>query len=160
MDSIIKRKIRSVAPSGQIIEITLRGLDEACLEGMRGIASESFEKSWTAEEFNYFIKHPSGCSVGAFIGQELVGYFLALLAQGELDIVSIAVKKTLRRCSVAENMMDYVMKLPDVTTSFLEVDESNLGAIRLYEKLGFKRYGLRKKYYNGKKDAVLMKYPL
>ncbi|MGZ7144902.1 GNAT family N-acetyltransferase, partial [Streptococcus pyogenes] len=40
---------------------------------------------------------------------------------------------------------------------FLEVRESNKAARGLYEKFGFKKVGLRKKYYqNPVEDAVLM----
>jgi ribosomal-protein-alanine N-acetyltransferase len=40
----------------------------------------------------------------------------------------------------------------------LEVASTNGRAIRLYEKLGFKEDGMRKGYYDGKEDAVLMTY--
>ena len=44
---------------------------------------------------------------------------------------------------------------------YLEVACDNLIAIRLYEKIGFKSYGIRKKYYSISKDkkidAILMK---
>jgi len=38
----------------------------------------------------------------------------------------------------------------------LEVNEKNLPAIHLYEKYGFKKVGLRKKYYDNKFDAYIM----
>ena len=40
----------------------------------------------------------------------------------------------------------------------LEVRSSNLGAIALYEKLGFTQVGLRKNYYrNPKEDALILR---
>jgi ribosomal-protein-alanine N-acetyltransferase len=47
-------------------------------------------------------------------------------------------------------------KRKNVCTIFLEVNTINSKAISLYEKFGFARYGIRKKYY-GENDAVLMK---
>ena len=38
-----------------------------------------------------------------------------------------------------------------------EVNEKNINAIKLYEKFGFKKIGLRKKYYNNIDNAILMK---
>ena len=38
----------------------------------------------------------------------------------------------------------------------LEVKASNSAALALYEKFGFVRCGLRKKYYHNTEDAVLM----
>ena len=38
---------------------------------------------------------------------------------------------------------------------FLEVSNLNKEAIRLYQKLGFKKNGLRQKYYQDGSDAIL-----
>jgi len=43
------------------------------------------------------------------------------------------------------------------TAATLEVRIDNYPAIRLYERFGFKREGIRKGYYNrGTKDAIIM----
>ena len=112
---------------------------------------------YKTNRFAYFVEHESGFCWGAFFQGRLIGYFLGLLVLGELDIVSIAVAKEFRRCSVCETLLDCVLGLPSVNKAFLEVESDNLPAIRLYEKRGFKQYGVRKKYYAGIKDAVLMK---
>ena len=39
----------------------------------------------------------------------------------------------------------------------LEVRESNVPAIKLYEKFGFEVCGIRKKYYDNVENAVLMR---
>ena len=41
-------------------------------------------------------------------------------------------------------------------TITLEVNENNLSAIRLYDKFSFDKLGIRKKYYNGESDAIIM----
>lgn len=38
----------------------------------------------------------------------------------------------------------------------LEVNGKNLPAIHLYEKYGFEKVGIRKKYYDNKFDAYIM----
>ena len=38
----------------------------------------------------------------------------------------------------------------------LEVKEKNVPAIKLYEKYGFEKVGIRKKYYNGIDNAIIM----
>ena len=53
-----------------------------------------------------------------------------------------------------------LLKEKGVSTLFLEVNEKNVSARKLYEKAGFEQVGLRKGYYelNGKKfDALLLK---
>ena len=38
----------------------------------------------------------------------------------------------------------------------LEVNENNISARNLYEKYKFEIVGMRKKYYNGKDNAIIM----
>ena len=47
-------------------------------------------------------------------------------------------------------------QISDKIQAIFGVDVSNEPAIHLYEKFGFKSLGLRKKYYEGKFDAILM----
>ena len=47
-------------------------------------------------------------------------------------------------------------KKQNLTSITLEVNDKNFQAIKLYEKFGFKRIGLRKKYYNNTDDAIIM----
>ena len=50
------------------------------------------------------------------------------------------------------------------TSLWLEVRESNHGALALYEHVGFKRVAVRKRYYplkiNQREDAVVMQLTL
>ena len=39
---------------------------------------------------------------------------------------------------------------------YLEVSSSNMPALNLYSRLGFKKVGIRKKYYQDGMDAILM----
>jgi [ribosomal protein S18]-alanine N-acetyltransferase len=157
MDSIFKRQIRSHNASGQLVEVVIRRLGRQDLGAIRTIASESFDTVWKEKDFDYFVQHPSGFCWGLFIEHKLVGYFLSLLVQSEMDIVSIAVSKAWRRFGLAAMLLQYVWEFPVVSKGFLEVESGNESAILLYEKIGFWKYGLRKKYYGGIKDAVLMK---
>jgi ribosomal-protein-alanine N-acetyltransferase len=50
-----------------------------------------------------------------------------------------------------------VAKAAGMDCSTLEVRAGNLGAIRLYERLGFKSEAVRKRYYpDNQEDAVVM----
>ena len=53
------------------------------------------------------------------------------------------------------------MLLPGYKTVTLEVRRSNLAAIHLYETSGFKRVGVRRRYYaSDGEDAIVMLYDL
>ena len=54
-----------------------------------------------------------------------------------------------------ENLINKSIEL-GASTITLEVDENNSPALHLYEKYNFKKVGLRKKYYNGINNAVIM----
>lgn len=158
MDQIFKRQIRSLSSPGQLIQIEIKDLSISLLPEIIDIAKESFEKVWNEKEFAYFISHDSGVCFGAFDNSRLIGFFMGLLSYGELDIVSVAVLKEYRRRGVAENLIECVVSLPQIEKCFLEVEAGNPSAIKLYAKMGFVEYGIRKKYYAGVKDAVLMKW--
>jgi ribosomal-protein-alanine N-acetyltransferase len=112
---------------------------------------------WKEDEFAFFINHEQGLCLGAFREHTLVGYLLCLLVQGELDIISVAVASKVRRCRIAEALLKTALGLEKVSQAFLEVESQNQAAISFYEKVGFKKYGIRKKYYEGQRDAVVMK---
>ena len=79
----------------------------------------------------------------AEIKDEIVAYCGAYISFEEADISNVAVK-ALRRKNVAENMLNklfYECGEKGVSDITLEVRETNVPAISLYEKLGFGRSG-------------------
>jgi len=79
---------------------------------------------------------------------------------GEAHITNVAVHPDYRERGVGAGLV-YAMLCDIVVlghkSATLEVRVDNYPAIRLYERFGFTRAGIRKKYYdNGKKDALIM----
>ena len=73
--------------------------------------------------------------------------------------MNIVTKKNMRNIGIASQLLTEVIrycKNLNLKSIYLEVNENNLSAIHLYEKYGFKRIGLRKKYYNNTDNAILM----
>jgi len=91
---------------------------------------------------------------------KILGYIGIWNVCGEAEIINIAVRPEERRKGVGkfllENIFSYCRE-KEVISLNLEVRESNLAARSLYEKLGFETIGERKKYYDGKETAILMK---
>lgn len=157
MGKIIKRQIRSHDAPGGLIEFEIKSLTVADIPAIIRIAKVSFEKVWTREEFEYFILHSSGFCFGIFFQGVLISYLLSLLVLGEVDVVSIAVIPEKRRQRFGEVFLEFLWESPEIRRIFLEVEADNIPALALYKKAGFEQYGLRRKYYEGKKDAILMK---
>ncbi len=91
----------------------------------------------------------------------ITGYHFFWLVSDEIHILNIAVDPEYQGCGLGTRLMQFAInfgKERGATCAFLEVRVSNLPAQQLYAKLGFKRIGLRKRYYSdNKEDAYVMK---
>lgn len=63
------------------------------------------------------------------------------------EINNIGVVEKFRRMGIAKALFDSAYNAAKAEKWYLEVRESNLGAISFYEKLGFERVGMRKNFY-------------
>jgi ribosomal-protein-alanine N-acetyltransferase len=93
----------------------------------------------------------------------VVGYVCLAVLFEESQILDIAVAPDQRGSGLARLLMEHAISLAlekGAEVMALEVRETNVAAIALYEKLGFKRVGVRLKYYEGRDDAVLMEHKL
>ena len=77
-------------------------------------------------------------------------------------IISVAVLDEIRRKGIASAMMRHVMEktreVGGIEVIELEVRESNVGAIKLYENFGFIKAKILERYYADGESAVLMSY--
>jgi ribosomal-protein-alanine N-acetyltransferase len=93
-------------------------------------------------------------------GEMVCGYVAIWLMVDQAHISSIAVRASHRRRGVGELLMIATIELAQSlnhNTVTLECRVSNNGAITLYEKYGFKRMGVRPRYYSdNQEDAYIM----
>ena len=97
-----------------------------------------------------FIAKRDGRATGLILGREV-------LDEGE--ILNLAVAKGNRKQGEGAALSRQMMKsfaARGVQHIFLEVRESNLGAIAFYESLGFRRVGRRQGYYQQPPEAALI----
>lgn len=121
------------------------------------VASLSFPKPWTVQDFRYFLEQPSCYALGIANSENtIVAYFLGLLVSGDLDIVSIATVPEMRRQGLGDTLLSHAQRDTQVQKMLLEVDTLNESALNLYKKHGFKLMGVRKKYYENTRDAYFM----
>jgi ribosomal-protein-alanine N-acetyltransferase len=140
-------------PELQVVVIDCRHI-----EAVRAVAALSFQRSWSPQDFGYFLAHECRLVGGIFDGERLVAYFLGLVVQGELDIISVATHPDFRRRGLAEKLLRWACAQGNVQRAFLEVSTANESAIALYRKLGFHPLSVRKGYYDGQVDAQLMRW--
>ena len=87
---------------------------------------------------------------------EIVGFIGTRTILNELEIMNIVTREDKQNKGIASNLLSYVIRKNIVNKINLEVNEHNIKAIKLYRKFGFQDVGIRKKYYNGKDDAIMM----
>ena len=80
------------------------------------------------------------------------------VAPGEHEILNLAVAPEARRMGIGRALLRHVLE-GSPGSWFLEVRESNLSAIKLYESTGFRASGRRSGYYSGSSElAIVMHY--
>ena len=97
-----------------------------------------------------------------FIDKKLVGYYVALLAADECQLLNLAIHSDFQNNGYGHYLITHLKKIcvnANVASIFLEVRSSNKKAIRLYEKNDFNELGIRNNYYKnniGWEDGILM----
>lgn len=97
-----------------------------------------------------------------FIENKLVGYYVALLAADECQLLNIVIHSDFQNNGYGHYLIAHLKKIcvdANIASIFLEVRASNKKAIRLYEKNGFNELGIRNNYYKnniGWEDGILM----
>ncbi len=87
------------------------------------------------------------------------GYICFWMLQGEMEIQNVAVRMQERRTGGARYMLVAAIeeaRRHQCRSAWLEVRPSNMAAINLYQGLGFRQVGVRKRYYDDGEDALLM----
>ena len=87
---------------------------------------------------------------------QIVGFISTQTVLDELEIMNIVTRQDKRNRGIASNLISYVIRKNNVNKIKLEVNENNKVAISIYKKFGFRPVGLRKNYYHGKENAILM----
>ena len=93
---------------------------------------------------------------------KVVGYISIYNFMGEANLQKIAVLENERRNGIATQLIDYAileLKKRNAEKLYLEVNERNLIAISVYEKLGFKKVSTRNNYY-GNDSAIIFEMKL
>ena len=92
-------------------------------------------------------------------GKEISGCVFGTRLDEEAEILNLAVRRKHRRKGDGRKLVERIMeqwKKDGATRAFLEVRESNVGAIKFYEGLGFQQIGRRKGYYAGPEEDALV----
>jgi [ribosomal protein S18]-alanine N-acetyltransferase len=133
-------------------------LSEASARDAPAIArlhAASFRRGWSDSEIERMLLERNTVAHRAAAGRRLHGFILSRLAAGEAEILSVAVASARRGRGVARALLDlHLRRLAGLGAKavFLEVDEHNEPARRLYRRAGFREVGRRAGYYQENRD--------
>lgn len=138
----------------EIKEMTLSDLKQ-----IENTLETEFDNFWNANILESELKNTLSKYIVAKIKTEIVGFAGIIDTLDQFEITNIVVKKDFRKNGVGNALIAELIKLAQINNKdkiILEVNKTNLPAIKLYEKNGFQNIGLRKKYYNNTDDANIM----
>ena len=110
----------------------------------------SFQRGWSDGEFERLLLDRSTVADRAQVGRAIAGFILSRLAAGEAEILSVAAAPAQRGRGLARALLNrHLGRLAGLGAQavFLEVDEDNEAARRLYARAGFREVGRRPGYY-------------
>jgi ribosomal-protein-alanine N-acetyltransferase len=123
----------------------------------------SFQRGWGEEEISRLLLDRAVVAHCAKIGGALVGFILSRMAADEAEILSVAIAPARRGRGLARPLLDlHLRRLAGLgaQTVFLEVDEHNIPACRLYHRANFHEVGRRQGYYQGGAAALVLRRDL
>lgn len=142
------------------MQITIKELLKKDVPCVAEIEKECFSTPFSESDILGYLDNPIWHFLGAYNGEKLLGYISFTIIIDECQIVNVAVSVANRKMGVGNQlvlgMLDYI-KAFGVRKAYLEVRESNIGAITLYNKHGFLPVGISKNHYSQPtENAILM----
>jgi ribosomal-protein-alanine N-acetyltransferase len=117
----------------------------------------SFHRGWSDGEIENMLLDRAVVADRITVGRRLVGFILSRVVTNEAEILSVAVASPWRGGGLARRLLDlHLRRLAGaaVRAVFLEVDEENEPARKLYRRAGFREVGRRQAYYRTAADTA------
>lgn len=146
-----------------VIELRPMRADE--LPAVMAIENAIYAFPWTLGNFRDSLAAGYHCAAYLRDGG-LIGYAVLMLASGEAHLLNLSIAAACQRRGYGSALLRHLCasaRQQGARLMFLEVRPSNAGGLRLYERHGFRRVGLRRDYYpapGGREDALILSLPL
>ncbi len=126
---------------------------------MAQIEQEAFDQPWSERMFIPEVEDENAYYLVGVRGDEVICYGGFHKVLDEAHITNIAVRADSRGRGIGTLLMSELIaraRLMGVKYMTLEVRDNNENAIKLYKSFGFTVEGIRKRYYNNSRDALIM----
>lgn len=136
-------------------------MTEADLPEVHRVECAGQEHPWTLEQFRDELLNPAAKFDLYLCDGSLAAYLCSWLIAGELQVQNVVTSPEFRRQGIAACLLARCLErsaAEGLESAWLEVRDDNIGAIRLYERFGFKAVDRRPGYYRDGTDALIMTY--
>ncbi len=110
----------------------------------------SFHRGWGEGEFDQMLRSREVLAHRLRLGRTTEGFIISRIAADEAEILSVAIAPDRRGRGLSRGLLTtHLGHLAGfgVAKVFLEVEENNQPAVRLYQRAGFRTVGRRERYY-------------
>jgi len=142
---------------------TVKKMDIEDLDEVQLIAASSSFNPWSKNMFTGEMGNPfSRCfiiKIRERSNPPVLGFICFRNVEDESELLNICVHPQYRQLGVGKRLMQFYFGFSSrkkIKTYYLEVNSSNLPAMNLYQSFSYQSFGIRKKFYQGKFDAILM----
>ena len=140
---------------------TVRVATIADAKAMDAINRKCLPENYPISEWESILKMMPKFSFVATVDGEIVGYCLCIINFDSAVIASIAVEEGYRSRGIGRKLLqqtiDNISQISRISYVTLNVRVSNITAQNLYNKIGFHKWRLIRKYYQDGEDAFLMR---
>lgn len=140
--------------------LTVRNMNQEDSVQIAKLEQSIFPDAWTQKGIEETFSQPHSLIVVAEEEQKILGYCILYYVLDEAEIARIAVSGEERQRGIGSRILEFCERScaeKGVKKILLDVRESNEKARSFYEKHGFRKDGIRKRFYeNPCEDAVLM----
>ncbi|NHA14802.1 ribosomal protein S18-alanine N-acetyltransferase [Thioalkalivibrio sp. XN279] len=139
----------------------MRRMTEADLEAVWDIEQRAYVYPWSRGIFIDCLRVPYECDVVEQDGRVL-GYTIVSMAADEAHLLNLCLDPQAQGQGLGRFMLEHVLETAQAQKArviYLEVRPSNKRAIELYLRNGFRRIGVRPRYYrsgDGREDALVL----
>ena len=142
------------------------------IESIAEIHASSFSALWSEDEIAALLSQDQVDSLivrqpNILKQRKILGFVICRKAADEAEILTIAVQPRQRKKGFGRMLVEALIRKlyrDGIKKLFLEVDDQNDGAVKLYQNIGFTKVGTREQYYtkasNNTGNAVIMRYDI
>jgi ribosomal-protein-alanine N-acetyltransferase len=135
-------------------------LSKDLIDSILEIENVTHSAPWSRRSFENELEHKYGIFFVGLVDGNVAAYGGTWVLVDEAHVTNVVVREDLRGNGIGRKLMNMMLeeaKKKGALCATLEVRQSNVAAIKLYETLGFHQLTVRKAYYpDNQEDAVVM----